>query len=417
MEVSLKSIKRITSVLILCSIAGLGQPQEISLTLQQAVERALEKHPLIEIQRRGIERAQGQRTTAGLIPNPTLGYYREDLNLGPIESGEWIFSASLPLDFIWTRWPKMSAASARIEAERLHLANLKLQMTFELQKAYIETHFAGQIVQGWENASRVTEQALQAAQARFADGDLSGYDQQRIAVELQRYQNSATEAQISLQSNRRRLAFLLDPSAAHLVVQTTGNFPLPGAPDLSEERMLEMAKASRPDLQAAQAILRGRQSSLAAAKWDALPDVNALLGYKKQVDDFKGTVFQVNVNIPIFDRGQGEQRQARATLEQQIVSNALLEKHVELEVREAYAKFRFYQKQIESFRAATPNRPEQLLETVMLSYDEGEMSLLELLDGVRAYSASFETKNETLLKYQLSLFELEKAVAAPMTRN
>ncbi|MCG8607797.1 TolC family protein, partial [bacterium] len=376
MEVSLKSIKRIVSVLILCSVAGLGQPQEISLTLQQAVERALEKHPLIEIQRQGIERARGLRATAGLLPNPTLTFYREDLSLDRFDSGEWILSGSLPLNFLWTRWSKMSAASARIEAEQLHLASMKLQMTFEVQKAYIETHFGERIAQGWKKATTITEQAHRAAQARFTDGDLSGYDQQRIAIELQRHQQSATDAQISLQSNRRKLAFLLDPSASQLVVQTAGNFPSPLL-DLSEERMIEMAKASRPDLQAAQAILQGRQSNLTAAKWAALPDVHALLGYKKQVDDFKGAVFQVNVNVPIFDRGQGERRLARATVEQQIVRNTLLEKQVELEVREAYAKFQFYRKQVQSFRAATNHSSQQLLETAMLSYDEGEMSLLE----------------------------------------
>jgi len=58
-----------------------------------------------------------------------------------------------------------------------------------------------------------------------------------------------------------------------------------------------------------------------------------------------------------------------------------------------------------------------LLEIAQFSYAEGEMSLLELLDGVRAYSESFYAGNDLLLKYQLSIFELEKAAATATTKT
>ena len=52
-----------------------GFPQEIGqpaqpLTLQQAIDRALAKYPALQIQRYEIEQALGQKTTAGLLPNP-----------------------------------------------------------------------------------------------------------------------------------------------------------------------------------------------------------------------------------------------------------------------------------------------------------------------------------------------------------
>ncbi len=86
-----------------------------------------------------------------------------------------------------------------------------------------------------------------------------------------------------------------------------------------------------------------------------------------------------------------------------------------MEVRQAYEKYRLYRQQVERFLEEYVESPEQLLEIAQFSYAEGEMSLLELLDGVRAYSESFQTKNDLFLKYQLSIFELEKAVTTSIT--
>ena len=72
-------------------------------------------------------------------------------------------------------------------------------------------------------------------------------------------------------------------------------------------------------------------------------------------------------------------------------------------------------KQVEQFLDESVRPPEYLLEIAQFSHAEGEMSLLELLDGVRAYSESFQARNDLLLKYQLSIFELEKAIGIPIT--
>jgi len=116
-------------------------PEAQPLTLNQAIQRTLERHPALQIQRRAIEEAQGQRTAAGLLPNPALSYSREDLRLGGREGGEWILSAGLPLNFLWERQPGVDAASARVEAEQFALANEQRLIRFEAQKAFVEHNY------------------------------------------------------------------------------------------------------------------------------------------------------------------------------------------------------------------------------------------------------------------------------------
>jgi cobalt-zinc-cadmium efflux system outer membrane protein len=165
---------------------------------------------------------------------------------------------------------------------------------------------------------------------------------------------------------------------------------------------------NRPDLQAARAISRSKQAALNAAKWQQLPAAGISAGYKKQVDAFKGAVIQLNLGFPLFDRNQGEVRSARAFFEQQTLATELLEKQVALEVRQAYDRHRLYRELLE---AHTAEQPESVLQIAQFSYAEGEMPLIELLDGVRAYGEAFQTRFDLLLQYQLSIFELEKAAA------
>jgi outer membrane protein TolC len=82
-------LKFIANFAVLFCVSGLltsGISQELdrpaqALTLQQAVERALANYPALQIQRYDIEQALGQKTTAGLLPNPVLSYNREDIKL------------------------------------------------------------------------------------------------------------------------------------------------------------------------------------------------------------------------------------------------------------------------------------------------------------------------------------------------
>ena len=416
-RISLRLEQCIASLMFLSGLASSGISQELDkpvrpLTLQQAVERALVNYPALQIQRHAIEQAQGLKTTAALLPNPVLSYYKEDLDLGGQKGGEEIFSAALPLNFLWNRWSQVHTANTQVEAEQLTLVNVQRLIKFEAQKAFAECYYAGQNNGAWQKAATIFRQAASTGTVRLADGDISGYEQQRIALEELRYQKAATEAQVEFINSRRRLAFWLDPSQTETQFEPVGAFPGDSLA-MTLENLLAHAIQHRPDLEAARTVLRGKQAELSAAKWQQVPAASLTGGYKKEVSNFKGAVIQVNLGFPLFDRNQGEVRSARAAHEQQTTTTDLLEKQVALEVRQAYERYRRYREQVERvFR--TPERafdPERVLQIAQFSYAEGEMSLVELLDGVRAYGEAFQTRYDLLLKYQLSIFELEKAAA------
>lgn len=412
----MKHIPAFVRLLLVSGFFLFRTPQEggaQALTLKQAVERVLGSHPAPQIQRRAIEEAQGQRITAGLLPNPVVSYAREDLRLGGQRGGEQIFSVGLPLNFLWERRPQVTSARALVDAETRTLADVERLIRFEAQKAFVEHYYAGRSHQAWQKTAAAFQKAAEASRARLTEGDVSGYDQQRNALEHLRYRKAEAEARVELLNSRRRLAFLLDPAQSEASFEPVADFPS-RAPDITLEHLLGQAMQNRPDLQAARSALRSLQAALSAVQRQRLPTASISGGYKRQVDNFKGGVVQLSLGLPLFNRNQGEIMSAGAALQQQRLSVNLMERQVALEVRQAYDRYRLFREQTDRFLQGSSQPPEQVLEVAQFSYAEGEMSLLELLDGVRAFSEASQATVDLLLKYQLSLFELEKAAATPI---
>jgi cobalt-zinc-cadmium efflux system outer membrane protein len=384
-------------VILSRDVPEISQP----LTLQEAIERALANYPTIQIQQTFAAQAKGQKTTAGVLPNPTVSYYREDLSLAGENFGEWIIAAGLPLNFLWERWSKTASAVAQVEAQELLVDNARRILKFEVQQAYIRYLFSNKMSKTWQEVNAIFESAVNAGEARFADGDISNYELQRIKMEHLRYQKSYADAESERLARKRHLSFLIHPAQAQPDFDEVRELNI-GIPEISPENLIRAAGQNRPDVQAAGRLKR-------------MPDLSLSYGYKEQTDDFAGSIIQLNVGIPLFNRNQGKIRETKAQLNRQLLELTLLEKQAESEIRLAIEQFRIYSEQYLQFAQTDEATLQQTLSAALASYQEGEMSLVELLDAVKAYVETFQLRYDFLTRYYMGLFELEKAGAISVT--
>lgn len=411
-------------ILFACSGVMLSQDiRDISqpLTLPEALERALANYPTIRIQQTFVSQAEGQKTTAGVLPNPTVSYYREDLSLAGENFGEWIISAGLPLNFLWERWSKTASAAAYVEAQELLVNNTRRILKFEVQQAYVHYLFSNKMSRTWGEVNTIFESGVHAAEARFADGDISNYELQRIKMERLRYQKSAADAETERLARKRHLSFLIHPEQAQPDFDEARelNNEIPATKwwitKIPAENLIQAAGQNRPDVQAAAMLLKSHESALSAEKWKQVPEFTFSYGYKEQTDDFTGSVIQLNVGIPLFNRNQGKIRETKAQRNRQLLELTLLEKQAESEIRLAIEQFRVYREQHSQFTQTDEATLQQTLSAALASYQEGEMSLIELLDAVQAYVETFQVRYDFLARYYISLFELEKASGMSIT--
>ncbi|MCB0260747.1 MAG: hypothetical protein KDE62_13660, partial [Calditrichaeota bacterium] len=138
----MKRIQRCLCIVMGLLLPYLAHAQNLNktatpLTISDAIEKTLLNHYTPQIQKTAIEQARGQRKSAGSLPNPILSYYREDLRFAGQETGEWILSGQLPLNFLWERWPAVSTASAFVEAEEARVRDVERTLIFNISKNFI----------------------------------------------------------------------------------------------------------------------------------------------------------------------------------------------------------------------------------------------------------------------------------------
>jgi outer membrane protein, heavy metal efflux system len=391
--------------------------QDAVFTMDNAVTEALKNSAHLKFKEYQLHKAEGFLTKAGLLPNPTVSFYKEVLSNHTHNFYEWTASGSMPINFLWERWSAVNSASAFYEAEKLNYEQTRFNLISDVKSAFVRVHFTNEINNAWLNALIFIDEAKKTAQARESEGDISGYDQQRILLEYFLYEKNVSDAKIHYQNSLNEFSLLILSTGSEKNIRTVFDFKLKDTVSLENiESLLDTAKQNRFDLKSAHHQLESRSSFLSNERIKIIPEVSLSLGYKKQSDDMRGFVYGINLSIPLFNRNQGDIKIAEAELNQQGVSVEILRKKIETDLYSAYKKVKEYEERLLSLKQYEIFDSDEIISTAKFSYEEGEMSLVELIDAIRAYTESFLLKNELYMNYYLSLFELEKVISKELIK-
>ncbi|EPG67702.1 TolC family protein [Leptospira wolffii] len=158
---------------------------------------------------------------------------------------------------------------------------------------------------------------------------------------------------------------------------------------LKLDQMLAKAREYRPDLKKAVQALRYEEANLELQHANAIPDVAIGPMYNRG-----GTAFQnywgitAQLNIPIFDRNQGNIKAAEKAIlvKKQELKNLILE--VENEVNVALATARAKDGLYRKFRNTYTKDYSDLAQDMILSYEKRYISILEFADFFETYRSS-----------------------------
>jgi outer membrane protein TolC len=386
---------------------------QTTISLDEAIRQALGKNIEIQKQNSLLKVSESRLNESSRIPNPIFNYSREDLKLNNAKIGEWITSGSLPLNFLWDRWSNINSKEKSLEAQRLLLENSKRSIIFQVQNAYVEYHFYEQLALDLGNSLIKIGEIASASKQRLLEGDISEYELQRILIEANKLKTEVKEIELKRNNFLNRLKLLIgyDPAKE---LQT---IPIQSLQIItqSKEEMLKTALQNRKDLKAIEQLVESEYAFLSHNKLKIIPNINLTAGYKKQLDNYSGSVFQLNFEIPLFKRNQLEIEQSEADLNILEQQKEYLIKQIGTEVHASFAKFKQYESLI------TNNNDLQLqnvFTSAAYSYEQGDISLVEFIDGLNAYKDGIILNKDLEIKYYQSIFELENVTALfPINEN
>lgn len=413
----------LTALTVVLSIPAWAQAQEIggALTLEEARALARASSPEITAAAAAVEAAAGRERQAGAFPNPVLAYGREQTSPGGVTSAQDIIAIEQLLEVGGQRGARMAAARLRHQAAEARLAAAAAALDFEVARAYAEALAADRRAEVATMAAEQFGQATVVMTHRLTAGDVSGYANRRLRLEGGRYAALAAEARLEQRRSRTRLASLLG-APADTVVATLAPLDAPASTILTApaDSVIAAALDQHAKLRAARLEMEAGEAVASLARRERIPSPVALAGYKRERvpgdGSADGFVAGFSLPLPLWNRRGGAVQAAEAETRRQVAEVEVLRRRIVRETREAYEAVRHMDEQVEVLRIQLGDEAQAALGAAEAAYAEGEITLVEWLDTVRAYQEAEAAYASVLAESFVQRAALERVLGVALIR-
>ena len=398
-----------------------GQPLPDTLTFDRARALLQENNPQLRAaQAQGQAEGRAARARA-LFPNPTLSVSEERTNLeGAGVDDQWYLSITQPLRYPGEHSARSAAASATARAAEARREETAAELYRTVRRRYLDVVVAEQRQAIHRRFTEAIRTAARAARVRVEEGDLGTFRQARVQTAQAQYEDGLAEAERALRTSRTALYALLHPDAKQAADTTAlPEFSVTGTLQyrpvrVSQETALRRAVQQRGVLRAARASLEAQRERLTTARYERLPNLSVSAGPKTQSVPGSETTFgftaALNVELPFWNGGQTN---VDATRSRRAEAQARLEaarRQVRTDVQTAIEDLRSYRTRIETVSQDVLADTDSLLQNAQYVYQEGDITLFELLDAIESARSATLLKTRLTAQYLRALYDLEYAL-------
>jgi cobalt-zinc-cadmium efflux system outer membrane protein len=389
------------------------------LSLEQAIQLALAHSPAMAAVRSLVPQSQANEVTAGLRPNPVLNW--DGLYLPIFEpshlnrsflnnNAEFDGSVSYTFERGGKRQARIQAARDATTVVRSQVADAGRGLAYAVAQSFVAALLAKSSLAFARRDLSSWQRTVNLSRTQYRAGAISEGDLDTIQLQTLQYQAAVSADRLALAQSltalRQAIGFSGVPSnftiAGGLVYQ-----PLHG--NLDDMRMLALKR--RPDLLEAQQGVTAAQSQYKLAQADGKRDLTTTAQYI-HTGGLNEMGFLFSIEIPVFDRNQGEiARTAAAEIQaKDLVQQA--RQQVLTDVRTAYEAVTEGAKVVGIYTSGYRAEAKQALTIRQYSYRRGATSLLDLLDAERTYRSTELGYRQALAAYMLAIEQLKEAVGS-----
>jgi cobalt-zinc-cadmium efflux system outer membrane protein len=175
------------------------------------------------------------------------------------------------------------------------------------------------------------------------------------------------------------------------------------------EDLQAAALKSRPDLEAAQQGVAAANSAFNLQKAIGKRDVTGQINYT-HIGDLNDVSLFGSMQLPIFDRNQGEIKRAGFAITQAQQQQLNVNGQVLTDVRDAYEGWQANNEVVGLYRSGYLDDAQQSRDITDYAYKRGAASLLDFLDAERSFRATQLGYRQALASYLQALEQLREAV-------
>jgi cobalt-zinc-cadmium efflux system outer membrane protein len=377
----------------------------------------LQHNHALQAARTTILQNQALETTANLRPNPVLSWDAQFLPIfqpSKFDANYIDNQAQFDLGLGYTfergrkRQHRLQAAKDITAASRSTVADNERQLVFNVTQQFVAVLLAQSTIDFTQQDLDSFQKTVDISETRYKAGDMSEGDLLKIKLQMLQFQNDVLAAKLAkvqaLASLRQFLGYESAPD----------NYDVEGELDYQAVRgglddLKALALRTRPDLQAAQQNVTAAKSAELLAEANGKRDLGASFNYSHVAATNTGAFF-FNIQLPIFDRNQGEIARTRFVITQNQELASETAQQVLTDVVDAYSSLRTSEQIVQLYQGGYVDQAKKSRDISEYAYKRGAASLLDYLDSERTYRANQLAYRQALATYMTALEQMRQAV-------
>lgn len=396
------------------------------ISVEKLVELGISRRADLQAARQRLAIAEGRLQQAGLRPNPTVnGQYSTAKIVGGEDESSFSIGGSQVFETGNKRNRRKAVAELELQQAKAEIFALERRLAVEIRTAYATALAAARQTDVLEKLNVANLEIVRVSEARLKEGDVAPLDVNLVKVEADRLKIQAIQSKNELETALLQLKNLIGADVAE-TFKLSPQAERPPRLDLGLNELTEIALKERADLQAAKLGEQLGSARINLARANAVPNVEGSVSFSrsKEILELPPTVggdvinrenqltFGVAIDLPFFNRNQGEIASATGEKLQAAKQREFLETTIKRDVAIAYRKYRAAAESLVIYSTQILPRAEENLQAIRAAYGFGEFSVFEVVNEQRRLTENVSGYNQALRDYYNALNELELSLGA-----
>jgi cobalt-zinc-cadmium efflux system outer membrane protein len=390
--------------------ANAGAAESISLTLDDALERAKDRAPEVVIGAHAVREARARRAGAGVVfpTNPRLSMdARPPITGGNLSDVGYGATLELLTELGGAPAARVREVERAAELAEVELGAERVRARAAAWTAYLRANVAGARVDQTRELISAARRILDASKQRAGAGASGDIEESIAAGDLAQLEVVLEGASREREAQLSALRDVLDLPATQPLALTTALGDPPAPPETSD--LVARALRARPEL----AQIRARVALLDATgerlEKETFPRIGGYVGIDAAPLSPIFGVVGVTVELPFAQRNQGPRAVVEAARAGDVERLALQARRIEREVTTARAAYEARRAELDLLtRSAVPSA-ERALELVEVGWRAGRFDVFRVASAARDVARARGLRLDALEAAWLERIALDRA--------
>jgi len=306
------------------------------MTLEEAQKLVSETNPTLKQAEAEVRAAKARQQQAGLYPNPTVAYTGDEIRGGSVGGGKQGFFVQQTLVTAGKLGLNRDVTGKDARLAEIEAEEQKTRVLSAVKIAFLRVLAAQELLDARRDIAGITQDAVETQRQLMNTGQADETEVLLAEVEAQRMRMAARMQENTLREEWRALVAVI--GRPEMPLTTVSGDLERDWPDIKEDEVIETIAKESPAARIADAAEGRAQSVLKRARKESIPDIQVRGGLEYNHETLGSVPFakgwegivEASVQIPVFNRNQGNVAAARADIDRA----ALEKKRIELTLRE-----------------------------------------------------------------------------------